>query len=491
MNGKNAFQRLLCAARDKKLRILLFSLPQPCLIEIFLFRANTTVTFHSFLAPCNTYPMRSEGIKKAPFAFFPSAALKGFKKRNKLPIPRDLLRRVYPFKSKGRLFGTHPYALSPCDKVTKKIAYRIPCYNGDVKEGIRSKRVEEGRKKSKGRCNKFYPFQALSLHRIQPCGDLSGASGIMTKQILKSESEYLCQYWVGLMDGDGSLQVNHWRKKSLQYRLVIKLKNDPLDYNKTLLQKIKQVIGGNVRIVAQKRFVIWVENHRKKISQILTLFNKYPPLTSRLKLQYRFYLESLKRDSVIWYLQNRDKKYTHLSSLSDIMTLKPTPSRDTKGNNITREKEGTCVSDKKKVHELSLRMVYDEQVKLSQDYIEKSYFKGWLSGFIEAEGCFTLRHLTSKNASFSLSQKGEPLLLEKINQFFGGQRKVRKVVQKKNKVVPSDTSLVSSFLSEKDDFYILEIYRKPVLKKVVSHCTAYPLYGSKQKSFNLFKKTFI
>ena len=26
------------------------------------------------------------------------------------------------------------------------------------------------------------------------------------------------------MDGDGSIQVNHWKSKSLQYRLVIKLK---------------------------------------------------------------------------------------------------------------------------------------------------------------------------------------------------------------------------------------------------------------------------
>ena len=29
------------------------------------------------------------------------------------------------------------------------------------------------------------------------------------------------------MDGEGSIQVNHWRHKNLQYRLVIKLKNTP------------------------------------------------------------------------------------------------------------------------------------------------------------------------------------------------------------------------------------------------------------------------
>ena len=37
--------------------------------------------------------------------------------------------------------------------------------------------------------------------------------------------EYIKMFWVGLMDGDGSIQVNHWRRQSLQYRLVIKLSN--------------------------------------------------------------------------------------------------------------------------------------------------------------------------------------------------------------------------------------------------------------------------
>ena len=33
--------------------------------------------------------------------------------------------------------------------------------------------------------------------------------------------EYVKMFWVGLMDGDGSIQVNHWREQSLQYRLVL------------------------------------------------------------------------------------------------------------------------------------------------------------------------------------------------------------------------------------------------------------------------------
>src|SRR6266498_5414355 len=40
---------------------------------------------------------------------------------------------------------------------------------------------------------------------------------------INKDPSYIQQFWVGLMDGDGSIQVNHWRKKDLQYRLVIKL----------------------------------------------------------------------------------------------------------------------------------------------------------------------------------------------------------------------------------------------------------------------------
>ena len=48
------------------------------------------------------------------------------------------------------------------------------------------------------------------------------------------------------MDGDGSIQVNHLRKQSLQYRLVIKLSNIKSNYN--MLIEIAKVVGGTVKI---------------------------------------------------------------------------------------------------------------------------------------------------------------------------------------------------------------------------------------------------
>ena len=401
---------------------------------------------------------------------------------------------------------------------------------------------------------------------------------------------YIRQFWVGLMDGDGSLQVNHWRKQSLQYRLVIKLKNDPDKYNYILLQRIGKSIGGDVRIVSSSRFVIWVENHKSKISQIVKIFDKYPPYTKRLYDQYLFYLESVKINNVDWYLENRDKKYqtkqyttamtnpvTSLLTLpkvnkskmkqrfapkssnksticpcqsgqsdvrqiltSDIMTPPKVNKSEMKQRFANKssicqsgQSEGdlstlqSSVGKKGDVTDLGAKRCYrfvtsvidktplntlletpleakrwgkaewsksitPQSAKSAQSgdtpdakkHTEEQSFKGWLSGFIEAEGCFTLRSDSSKVCSFSISQKGEPLLLQRINMFFGGQTKVRKVLLKKHIYIDQKKD-------QKDDFYILEIYKKTVLEKVLSHCTAHPLYGEKQKSFNLFKKTFI
>jgi hypothetical protein len=61
------------------------------------------------------------------------------------------------------------------------------------------------------------------------------------------DTDYIKKFWVGLMDGDGSIQVNHWRKKSLQYRFVIKLKYCP--ENIVILNLIKDTIGGSVNII--------------------------------------------------------------------------------------------------------------------------------------------------------------------------------------------------------------------------------------------------
>lgn len=64
--------------------------------------------------------------------------------------------------------------------------------------------------------------------------------------------DYVQKFWVGLLEGDGSIQVNHWRKEILQYRIVIKLKDTEM--NKKMLGEIREVIGGRVR--SERGFVL-------------------------------------------------------------------------------------------------------------------------------------------------------------------------------------------------------------------------------------------
>lgn len=95
------------------------------------------------------------------------------------------------------------------------------------------------------------------------------------------------------MDGDGSIQVNHRRKSVLQYRLVIKLKNT--ESNRIMLKTLSSFIGGHVVIQTIKKYeyVVWVENHQKKIVHMIKIFDLYPPLTTRLQCQLDFIVSCL------------------------------------------------------------------------------------------------------------------------------------------------------------------------------------------------------
>lgn len=237
--------------------------------------------------------------------------------------------------------------------------------------------------------------------------------------MIEVSNTYIKKFWVGLMDGDGSIQVNHWKNKYLQYRLVIKLKLTKSNLN--MLNIISKNIGGYVR--SNKEFVIWVENDKNKIVEIIKIFQQFRPLTSRLKCQLAFMQKCLELSNITWYLKNRNFKY-----------------------------------------ELQESLIIN---KLAVDFIGISYFNEWLSGFIEAEGCFCIRE--SNNHSFFIGQKKELQLLEAIKIYFTSQNKIRKV---------------------KSDFYILEFYRKECFNKLFIHFIKYPLLGEKAEQFKFFKLVF-
>lgn len=245
------------------------------------------------------------------------------------------------------------------------------------------------------------------------------------------------------MDGDGSIQVNHWRKKSLQYRLVIKLSN--LESNVKMLTLIQNHFKGYVRITPDKNFVVWTLDYKQDIINAIKVFDKYPPLTSRLTCGLSFLKYCLINNDVETYLSTRNNKYSNQSKIIQ--------------DNANKFNFSALYSETSPGHSL--------QHPLAGGNLE--YFNSWLSGFIEAEGCFSIRK--SKNSSFSISQKNDLYILNLIKSYLGASNKIRTSVKNK-------------------EIYSLEIYKKETLLKVINHCEVYPLLGAKYDSFLKFKILF-
>ena len=237
-------------------------------------------------------------------------------------------------------------------------------------------------------------------------------------------NEYIKIFWVGLMDGNGSIQVNHKYMKHLQYRLVIKLTN--FNSNYSMLITIAKVIGGTVTVVNNKKDIIWLVDKEKDIINIIKeVFSKYPPLTSRLICQLEFLKLCLINNSVDLYLKNRNYKYTN---------------------------------------KLNIIKSFDFQER-NNSFIPH-YFRSWLSGFIEAQGRFSIRPI--RNNSFSIIQIDDYYLLNAIKKFF---------------------DLTVKVINNKKKIFLLEIYKKESLLSIINHCTYYPLLGEKYQSLKKFVHT--
>lgn len=177
-------------------------------------------------------------------------------------------------------------------------------------------------------------------------------------------------FTVGLIDGGGSLQVNNRCIKYLQFRLVVKLADIPLNYE--MLCKIAEAYGGYVRRVIWRdsAYVQWIVSSQTTFNQsIIPLLDFYPPLTSRMRLQYSFFRTLIFKQDIELYFALRDKKY-HV--------------RESKDNPLV-----------------------------------PSYFKEWLAGYIEYEGSFSSR--VAGNYSFSISQTRDRHLIEQIEHYYGVQ----------------------------------------------------------------------
>jgi len=190
----------------------------------------------------------------------------------------------------------------------------------------------------------------------------------------RNNSKYIKMFWVGLMDGKGNIEINHFREKSLQYRLIIKLPNIKSNYN--MLIHIAKVIGGIVKIVNKESNIIWVVNKKEEIEEILKIYENYPPLTSKIICQLTYLKECFTEISVKTYLLTRNLKY-----------------------------------DKQSI-------IIESNINFNAPY----YFKPWLSGFLEAEGSFLLKN---NKPCFSIGLNNDIYLINTIKEYFKVTNKVK------------------------------------------------------------------
>lgn len=201
------------------------------------------------------------------------------------------------------------------------------------------------------------------------------------------------QFWTGLMEGEGSIQVNHWRRKILQYRFVIKLKYTEANFY--MLKLIQSKIGGIVRTVKEKGTgileVVWVANDSKHIIFLAEIFKKYPPLTTRMFCQLGFLNTCLQHGlSIEEYFIKRETKLVLRTELAKI--------RD------------------------------NQNIELP------GHFNIWLSGFTEAGGCFSIRQQLSH--SYSIGQKNRSLYFGSNQEIFQyaiqSERSVKRFLNHRN-----------------------------------------------------------
>ena len=230
----------------------------------------------------------------------------------------------------------------------------------------------------------------------------------------------LTYFFLGLLEGDGSLQVNHWKKRILQFRIVIKLKYTQQNYH--MLVQLRDHLQC-MKVHVRHNYVLLIENDQKACHKLCDIFERFPFLTHHKRQQYAFFKYCLK----------------HKPTISEYMYLKS-----------------------EKLH------LPGEIKHLHVDEILAcSYYPSWLSGFIEAEGCFCVRK--NGQQSFSIGQKNDLCILLSIQKYFGFQNKIQ---EKKNQM------------------YVLEGGRRQVLGFMIEFFQKYPLLGEKHVSFLKFVKKY-
>lgn len=276
----------------------------------------------------------------------------------------------------------------------------------------------------------FHDNNVNKLSELPKCGEnsINGYDIIDNKYI-----DYIAQFFVGLLEADGTITTNIRSQKNIEQTpricifIVLKCNKENID----MLNLVQKHVCGKVILEKKKdcEYVTWVCQKREDITKVFAILAKYPLLTAKKQNQLNFAINCINRKFTYYNFVNlRNKKYDN------------------------------------KLEEL---------YRLSKKEIPV-YFSGWLSGFIEGEGNFSLIFNEKKQlrkSAFSIGQNDELHVLEWIKTYFKGQTKILKDKPKKN----------GNF-----SYYRLYLYDQNTRKHIFNHFNKYPLLGHKLLSYNKF-----
>lgn len=235
--------------------------------------------------------------------------------------------------------------------------------------------------------------------------------------------DYLQSFFVGLFEGDGTITFGKTRGGNWSYpRFEIKLKLN--SENEAMLEFIRFHIGGLTFRERKKKGndqMVWVAVSQKHCNNVLKIFDKYPLLTSRKICQYSYLKQCMSNRAWSYYLETRDSRY---------------------------DKQQQMVEYYK------------------QHFILPHYFGPWLSGFMEAEGCFR----STQGLSVYIGQNNDWYILNAIKTYFHSHHKLG----------------IHKDIRSQATQYRLSMSGKPTIDNIIKHFEKNPLLGYKKVSYDRF-----
>ena len=177
-------------------------------------------------------------------------------------------------------------------------------------------------------------------------------------------------FFLGLLENDGSIQVNPCKKRYLQFRVIIKMKYTPKNHE--MLSQIRDFLGF-FKIYIRNNFILLVENDHKQLKKLIKLIDFYGLLLTKVRHKYLIFKYALE-------------------------------------NNITYS-EWIIINNN--INSLPYKTIQEYSF---DDIMKYPYLNDWLLGFIQAKSCFYIRK--SGTHSFSISQKDDLVIIQIIKEIF-------------------------------------------------------------------------